>query len=475
MDVNSWLVSTKIIWAQSLNWTGVKLYILASTIFFLIMNRQINIVGLFAISGILVAIVNSLLEYYFFYQGNTTLLEFLLIDVPNYEVYTRFVILFVFLSLGFIISKLFSQRDQAIETYKGSVDYVESILKSMSDALILINPDATIRSVNNHTLDLLGYIEEELIGESVAKIIDVEGEEQQILFMEMFMMEGLIEKDFMSDYEMELKTKAGLLLPASFSGSILRDIKGSRTGVMVIARDITERKEAEKAIKKYAQDLEEANIIKDLFSDIMHHDILNPAGTIRVSAELLLDNVNGQDKELVEMIIGSVNRQIDMVGNANKLSKLDSWERLEKEDIDLKDVIAEAIEGTKYRFKNAGLKVEVMSDSHPIKANPIIMDIFLNLLSNAAKYAPDGEKVIIEVIDEGINYRVLIKDFGPGIPDEYKEGIFERFTRKEKEGVKGMGLGMAISKRIVDVHNGKIWVEDNPKGGSIFNLRLPKE
>ncbi|MEE8358746.1 MAG: HAMP domain-containing sensor histidine kinase, partial [Candidatus Hydrothermarchaeales archaeon] len=61
-----------------------------------------------------------------------------------------------------------------------------------------------------------------------------------------------------------------------------------------------------------------------------------------------------------------------------------------------------------------------------------------------------------------------------GIPDEYKEGVFDRFKRVKKEGVKGTGLGLAIVKKVVEAHNGRVWVEDNPGGGSIFYVTLPQ-
>jgi two-component system phosphate regulon sensor histidine kinase PhoR len=101
--------------------------------------------------------------------------------------------------------------------------------------------------------------------------------------------------------------------------------------------------------------------------------------------------------------------------------------------------------------------------------------VFANLLSNAIKYARDGRKVIIEVEDDGENYIIRVKDFGEGVPDEFKEIIFERFKRKEKRGVKGTGLGLAIVKRIVEIHGGEVWVEDNSPKGAVFVVKLPKQ
>ncbi|WP_457555434.1 sensor histidine kinase, partial [Candidatus Pyrohabitans sp.] len=87
----------------------------------------------------------------------------------------------------------------------------------------------------------------------------------------------------------------------------------------------------------------------------------------------------------------------------------------------------------------------------------------------------EGKKVIIEAEDAGDSYIVRVKDFGEGVPDEFKEPIFERFKRREKRGVKGTGLGLAIVKRIAELHSGKVWVEDNSPKGAVFVVKLPKK
>ena len=89
-------------------------------------------------------------------------------------------------------------------------------------------------------------------------------------------------------------------------------------------------------------------------------------------------------------------------------------------------------------------------------------------------YSPEGSTIRIKVSEFGDRVVVSIADEGIGIPDKYKRRIFERFERGCKEGIKGTGLGLAIAKRIVEIHNGRIWVEDNNPKGSIFYVELPK-
>jgi signal transduction histidine kinase len=94
--------------------------------------------------------------------------------------------------------------------------------------------------------------------------------------------------------------------------------------------------------------------------------------------------------------------------------------------------------------------------------------------SRTCHQTPRRREAGIDIVDERDCWLVQVRDFGKGIPDRDKPLIFTRFTRLKKEGVEGSGLGLAIVKRLVDLHKGSIWVEDNPAGGSIFCVRLPK-
>ncbi len=123
------------------------------------------------------------------------------------------------------------------------------------------------------------------------------------------------------------------------------------------------------------------------------------------------------------------------------------------------------------QIEEKNMKLEYLSKGECyVMANPMIESIFSNLLSNAIKYSPPGGKIEVSIADENEHCNIYIKDWGDGIKDEDK-GKF--FTRLDKKGAKGTGLGLAIVKRGVEIHDGKVWIEDNPEGGSVFYVQIP--
>lgn len=257
---------------------------------------------------------------------------------------------------------------------------------------------------------------------------------------------------------------------------IEREKDGNITHYQGIIIDITERKHTEEAIRKYNKELEESNRMKELFTDIMHHDLLNPLNVAHGYVELFLeDEKNPRKKSHLETIKRNLVKGMDLIDNATKLSKLKSLESIGFEDIDLKIVVTEVIENLTPLAVNAGMSIENnLKTRLPVKANRIIEDIFTNIIINAIKYAPKGKRIVVKGIEEANSCSVRIIDFGEGIKDPEKELIFERFNRNEKKGVKGSGLGLAIVGRILQLHNGRIWVEDNPEGGAVFVVQIPK-
>ena len=261
------------------------------------------------------------------------------------------------------------------------------------------------------------------------------------------------------------------LLPWSLPFAAFGGVVGAIIGTMYLTR-----KKAEDKLKKYTKELEEANKLKGIFTDIMRHDLLNPTGVIMNLAEIMGEDENLKDSAELIVIKRNVKKLEDIIEAASVYGKLESSEDLEKERLDLGELVAAAIDNLGMQSLEKGTTIEFApAEKHELTASPMILSTIENLLSNAIKYGPDGQVIKIAIEDAGDNMKVSIADQGEGVTDEFKEAIFDRFTRKDKLGVKGTGLGLAIAKRIVYLHGGRVWVEDNPEGkGSVFIVSLPK-
>ncbi len=233
---------------------------------------------------------------------------------------------------------------------------------------------------------------------------------------------------------------------------------------------------AEEQARAAAERLGGSNRLKDLFIDIVRHDLLNPASVVRYYTSFLEEKETDPVKmDCLHKIEGVNNRLMDLIRNASKYSRLEEMDHVDCQVLDLNTLLLDALAVHEHRLKEAGIAVNYLPrNEYPITANPMVEDVFANIVANAIKYAGGGKKLEIDILDQGTCWVVQIRDFGKGISDKDKPLIFTRFTRLKKEGVEGSGLGLAIVKRLVDLHKGHIWVEDNPAGGSVFCVRLPK-
>jgi signal transduction histidine kinase len=233
----------------------------------------------------------------------------------------------------------------------------------------------------------------------------------------------------------------------------------------------------EQELRSNARRLEEAKELKELFADILRHDLLGPAATVQLSLDSLARR--SPEPELAKKMLASAQRScaklIAMIEGAAKYAKLSGAADIDFNRLDLGPVLREVVAESDLprQGKDARVVLEAAGE-YPVLANPMIADVFENLLSNAVKYGPQGGEIRVDVKDEGERWRVCVADRGEGIRDEDKAKLFTRFERLRKESVKGTGLGLAIARRIVDLHGGSIWAEDNPGGGAVFCVSLRK-
>jgi PAS domain S-box-containing protein len=348
-------------------------------------------------------------------------------------------------------------------------EYLENLVDSSADAILTVDLHGNVAAWNKGAERMFGWKAEEVIGERLPHV-------PSELSHEIGWMIDLVGKGRkLSDYETVRLHKDGRRINVSTTVSPIRDSNGNIIGASGILRDITRRKKTEEKLMEYARQLEYSNKLKDLFSDILRHDMLNPVSVIDNVSELSGNESLDDLRQRLKLANKSAKRLEEMIEKASKFVRLENAVELEFRKGDLNAIFKKVVRSFKPLIEKKGIKLEYRSNgSCMAEVNPVIEEVFANLLSNAVKYSSSGGRVVVDFQNENNHWTVIVADHGIGIPDEHKETIFERFERGERGGIKGMGLGLAIVKRAVELHKGRVWVEDNPGGGSVFYVKIPK-
>ncbi|GIW23705.1 MAG: hypothetical protein KatS3mg068_2712 [Candidatus Sericytochromatia bacterium] len=245
----------------------------------------------------------------------------------------------------------------------------------------------------------------------------------------------------------------------------------------------------DKLILFIINDMTEEYNIKRMREDFLQnasHELKTPITSIRGYTETLLDRFynNHQNKIFVQFLEGILRNSERMERIINDMVMISSLESksypFHPTEININEFLDNLrllVEGI-LKPKNLCLQYKIPDNIPTLYADPLLLEhMFINLISNAARYSTENQTIEIQI--ERINggkISISIKDYGPGIPDEYKNKIFERFFRIDKDRSRkegGTGLGLSIVRQIVRIHQGHIFVKDNPEGGSIFIIHLP--
>ncbi len=341
-----------------------------------------------------------------------------------------------------------------------SKDYLDNIIQSMTDMLIVVNQETKIRTVNQTALNLLGYTESELIGQPLDMVF------KQKTFKELGFAD-LIKTGFTRTVETTYLAKDGSVIPVSFSGSVMFDKSGQVQGIVCVAQDITERKmlEEERRMRQ-----ERLTVLGQLAGGV-GHELRNPLGAIKNSAyflNMVLEEPTPEVKETLKIM------EKEVLNSERIITSLLDYARARpplKRKVNINNIIREVLSGTNVP-ENIEVKSQIDEVIPTIMADPDQMgQIFGNILLNAIQAMPEGGQLIIKTEELSPDRAaVSITDTGVGIPGENIKKIFEPlFTSRAK----GIGLGMAITKTMVEGHGGTIEVQSEPGKGSTFTVRLP--
>jgi two-component system, chemotaxis family, CheB/CheR fusion protein len=346
---------------------------------------------------------------------------------------------------------------------------ISAIVQSSDDAIVSEDLNGIITSWNRGAQSIFGYSPDEAIGKSFTILILEEGadEEPKIL-------ERIRRGDRIDPYETVRRRKNGSLVDVSLSVSPIIDERGAIIGISKIARDITQRKRAEEALRA-------ADHAKDEFLAMLGHELRNPLGAL-ASAVRILDLAERSPDHLARAraVIG---RQLDhlshLVDDLLDASRLTSAKiRLSRRPLELSQAVKETIETMRTRGVMNGHQLTFTGRHVWIDADETrIEQIVTNLVGNALKFTPPGGTIAVSVRNEGQRALLTVKDTGVGIPADVLPTIFDLFVQSERSldrSQGGLGIGLTLVRRLVELHGGTVQAASDGAGlGSTFSVHLP--
>jgi PAS domain S-box-containing protein len=363
------------------------------------------------------------------------------------------------------------QHDSLLHDRNKAYEYLDYV----GVLIAVLDKDYKLIHINQKGADILGYNRNNIINRDWIDLIVSESYTDLVKSKCDMLINGIMNEPECPEYPIMTITRKEKLFKWHYS--VLKDAKGDITNILMSGEDITEKRKDEIKLMEYAKELQKSNEIKDLFTDVLRHDLLNPAGLIKSFTELLEETATSEKQErIIENIKRSNIKLMELIENAAKLAKLESINEMAFVRTDIASMIESV--GNSFEQSLSDQNMKLVFDKPETcftLANPMIEGVFTNLISNAIKYSPYNTSITVKVEELADKWKISVIDQGDGVPDKDKEAVFTRFNRLHKENIKGNGIGLAIVKRITDLHGENVGVIDNPQGhGSIFWFTLKK-
>lgn len=421
-----------------------------------------------------------------------------------------------------------SQAAQAIDKFKildelykviaeldGTTAYLQNVLDDSEDMIVTTDSEGRIVEFSRGGERILGYPKEEIVGRKASGLYVNKKERAGVI-------EALRNKGAVHNYETQLTRKDGTAVDISLTIALLKDKTGKVIGTVGISKDITEEKSLRNELRKTNEELRDLNIrledkviertrelekanreltkanqMKGRFISNMSHELRTPLNSILGFSEILLEKTFGDlnEKQLrhVSNIFASGKHLLQLVNNILDLAKIEAGKiDLSYEDFIVKDAVGEVvmIMHSLSAKKSIKVEIEIAPGVETFNADKVkFKQILYNLISNAIKFTPEGGSAGIRINHvvnrdsmlpwalQGQDFmKVAVWDKGIGIKGEDKERIFEEFEQIDpslSKNYQGTGLGLALTKRLIDLHGGQISVNSTYGQGSEFVFYLP--
>ncbi len=375
---------------------------------------------------------------------------------------------------GFVVNaRDITERKRIEAALRESEEKYRKLVELAADA-ILVHRDGTIVYVNPAGVQLLRASDPaEVVGREILSIVHPKYRES---------VRGHIERD-LEGVETPPQQLRILRLDGTSTwveGRGTRTLADGRPAIQIFFRDISDRKQAEEALREYARNLKRSNEDLERFAYVSSHDLQEPLRTIVSFSQLLerqyRERLDASADEYIDYIVSAGKRMQHLINDLLEYSRVTTRGGVFMES-DSGEALEQAISNLHTPLEEAGVTI-THTPLPPVMADPPqLAQVFQNLISNAVKYRREDEPPTIHVSGERRNGYVLfcVADNGIGIEPQYFDRIFVIFQRLHgREKYSGTGIGLAVVKRIVERHGGAIWVESEPGKGTTFFFTLPE-
>jgi PAS domain S-box-containing protein len=381
-----------------------------------------------------------------------------------------------------------TERKRIEGALRKSEERYRRLHESMQDAFVLVDMSGRLLESNRAYQEMLGYTQEEL---SALTYVDLTPQKWHAFESEI-VKKQILPEGYSGVYEKEYIRKDGTVFPIELRTFVIRDEAGEPFAMWAIVRDITERKQADEEIRRLNAELEHrviertarleaANRELEAFSYSVSHDLRAPLRAIDGFTEILLreygEKLDEEGKRICSIITGNSKKMGQLIDELLALSRLSRTE-MRFSLIDMKTLAAAIYDelATPEMRRRITFKIDSITN---IYGDPtLIRQVWTNLISNAIKFSSYREHLVISITgSEKESHAVYcVKDNGAGFNMKYKEKLFGVFQRlhSEKE-FEGTGVGLAIVKRIVHRHGGRVWAEGETDKGAAFYFSIPKK
>ena len=388
-----------------------------------------------------------------------------------------------------VVCKDISSHKAFERKIKAQATNLESLIQKANAVIISTDSRGYVTTWNDHCTAITGFKTNEVYARRLSDVVLPESERKSFATL----IDRVLNLESVSNYETNICTKDGRILTCLLSATPQLTSTGHAIGITFVGQDITElieyRRTLEEKIEERTAELrlalqkeKELVEMKSRFVSIASHEFRTPLSSILFATNFLKDYhsriYEHQRNAKLDNIVSHVSHMTSMLDDVLNYGKSSTGTvNLSTAVVKVKDFVFKICEEATHSAKGSHLVIQEIQNAPAeiVTDERLLRSILSNLITNAIKFSPGKEKVIVSIAEVGDHVEISVKDEGIGIPKDELDNIFEPFLRgKNAESIPGTGLGLSITKNAVELLKGKLHAESQLDSGTVFKVLIPR-